>query len=310
MKGIIKADARIKAKASAPIKAIILGTSGVGKTTQARTLNPKSTLFIDLEAGDLALGDWAGDTLNVRTLAHELGAHPWEMCRALAVLIGGPDPADSAGPYSQGVYDQLVSVIGDPSKDLAHIETVFIDSITVASRWAFAWAQTQPEAFSQKTGEPDTRGAYGLLGREMVRWMTHLQHAPKSVILVGILNRFEDDLKRVTWEPQIEGSKAGRELAGIFDQVLALDYLYDERGKAVVGPDGEKVRAFYTKTNNAFGFPAKDRSGVLDPIEEPNLARLLAKARGGKRKDTVIKTDLPPSPAKEGNPPAPADSPA
>ncbi|MEI7774513.1 MAG: hypothetical protein WCK17_07025, partial [Verrucomicrobiota bacterium] len=34
----------------------------------------------------------------------------------------------------------------------------------------------QPDAFSEKTGKPDIRGAYGLHGREMIAWLVHLQH--------------------------------------------------------------------------------------------------------------------------------------
>ena len=40
-----------------------------------------------------------------------------------------------------------------------------------------AWAKTRPEAFSDKTGKPDTRGAYGLLAREVIALLKHLQHA-------------------------------------------------------------------------------------------------------------------------------------
>ena len=31
-----------------------------------------------------------------------------------------------------------------------------------------AWAKTRPEALSERTGKPDTRGAYGLLAREVI----------------------------------------------------------------------------------------------------------------------------------------------
>ena len=37
------------------------------------------------------------------------------------------------------------------------------------------------------------RGAYGLLGQEMIGWLTHLQHTPdKNVWLVGLLDRMSD----------------------------------------------------------------------------------------------------------------------
>ena len=62
------------------IKGVITGISGVGKTSQLLTLNSERTLFMDLEAGDLAIEGWQGDTLRPRT---------WQECRDFAVFIGG-----------------------------------------------------------------------------------------------------------------------------------------------------------------------------------------------------------------------------
>jgi hypothetical protein len=47
---------------------------------------------------------------------------------------------------------------------LDRYETIFIDSITVAGRLCLQWCRGQPEAFSERTGKPDLRGAYGLHG--------------------------------------------------------------------------------------------------------------------------------------------------
>lgn len=296
MNGIIKADER--RKKTRHINITLLGPFGVGKTTQATTLPADTTLFVDLEAGDLALGNWKAESFDAREFATQIGAHPWEICRALALYIGGPDPAESdpAKPYSQATYEKVCELFGDPSY-LDRFEFIFVDSITVASRWAFSWAQTQPGAFSEKTGAPDTRGAYRILGEEMVTWITHMQHAPKSVILSGILERHEDDLKRVTYAPQIEGSKTGREMPGIFDVILAMDYLTDERGKAII-LDGKKVRAFFPTADNPQGYPSKDRSGTLEMTEPPNLGDLIAKIRAANRIDQTI-TTLPENPTTE-----------
>jgi hypothetical protein len=273
---IIKADERMK-RTNDCVKAVIFGPAGVGKTYQARTLDPKSTLFVDLEAGTLALGkDWKGDVLDIRSTANDMGAHPWELARAIALWLGGPDPADQ-GAYSRASYEDVCKAFGDPAGH-AQYTTLFVDSITVASRMCFQWCQLQPEAFSDKTGKPDTRGAYGLLGREMIRWVTQLQHTPKNVILVGILEQQEDELKRKHWEPQIEGAKTGRELPGIFDLVMTLQNFEAE--------DKTQYRAFVTQQQNPWGYPAKDRSGTLELQEPANLGKVLEKIRAGKRIDT------------------------
>lgn len=278
---IIKADERLKLVPKVNIA--LFGPSGVGKTTLARTLDPQTTLFVDLEAGTLAIQDWPGDVLDVRAAAQAFNKQPWEIARALALYIGGHDPSDLNGPYSRPVYEAVCEAFKDIP--LAKYKTIFVDSITVASRDCLKWAEKQPEAMSEKTGKPDTRGAYGLLGREMMRWLTHLQHSNKSIVVVGILNREEDDLKRVTWVPQIEGAKTARELPGIFDQVITLQNFKTE--------DGQMYRGLCCQQQNQWGYPAKDRSGRLELLEAPDLGILMKKIREGKRLDTTLVTTLP-----------------
>jgi ABC-type Fe3+/spermidine/putrescine transport system ATPase subunit len=55
---IITADERLSEKSGA--KVLIVGPSGVGKTSLLRTMPPAmlaSTLFVDIEAGDIAVAD-------------------------------------------------------------------------------------------------------------------------------------------------------------------------------------------------------------------------------------------------------------
>ena len=41
--------------------------------------------------------------------------------------------------------------------------------------------------------------------------------------------------------------------------------------------DGKPVRAFVCTSPNPWQFPAKDRSGKLERVEEPNLGKLIQK---------------------------------
>ena len=256
---IITADQRLAEMRG--VKAAIFGASGAGKTTLLRTLKASTTLFFDLEAGDLAVEGLAIDTIRPRT---------WTECRDFAVFIGGANPAlRDDQPYSRAHYDAVCEKFGDPAA-LDKYDTVFVDSITVAGRLCFQWCKGQPEAHSDKTGKPDVRGAYGLHGREMIGWLTHLQHTrAKNVIFVGILDEKLDDFNRKVFVPQIEGSKTGLELPGIVDEVLTLTSLPDEQG--------ELRRVFVCQTQNPWGYPAKDRSGRLEMLEPPNLGRLIDK---------------------------------
>jgi hypothetical protein len=262
---IISADQRLAAPRS--IKGCIFGKSGIGKTSLLWTLDPATTLFMDLEAGDLAIEGWAGDTIRPKT---------WDECRDFAVFIGGPNPAlRDDQPYGQAHHAAVIARLGDPGQ-LDRYRTVFIDSITVAGRLCFQWAKGQPEAFSDKTGKPDIRGAYGLHGREMIAWLTHLQHTrSKNIWFVGILDEKLDDFNRKQFVPQIDGAKTGLELPGIVDEVISMVELKDD--------EGEPYRAFVCQTLNPFGFPAKDRSGRLDMIEQPDLGRLMDKIRNAAR---------------------------
>jgi len=259
---IITADERFAEKSGA--KLTLLGKSGIGKTSQLRTLPEASTLFVDLEAGDLAVKAWRGDCVRPAT---------WPEFRDLVVFLAGPNPAlPPDAPFSDAHYRHVCEGYGDPAR-LAKYDTYFVDSITVLSRLCLTWAKAQPQAFSDRTGKPDTRGAYGLLGTEMIAALTHLQHArDKNVIFVAILDERLDDFNRRVFVPQIEGSKTALELPGIVDEVVTLAELKTD--------EGELYRAFVCQTLNPWGYPAKDRSGRLDLVEEPNLLKLIRKCAG------------------------------
>ena len=140
------------------------------------------------------------------------------------------------------------------------------------------YARQQPEAVSERSGKPDVRGAYGLLGREVIQALKHLQHAPgKNVIFVGVLKKVTDEFNTVTWQPQMEGSKAGRELPGIVDQVLSMHLFSKSAEGAWILNEKAAERRLVCQAGNPYGLPAKDRSGRLDTTEPPDLGRLLAK---------------------------------
>jgi hypothetical protein len=167
--------------------------------------------------------------------------------------------------YSQAHYE----AVGGPLENLERYETVFIDSITAVSRLSFRWAEQQPEALTAR-GAKDVRGAYGLHAREMLTWLHQLQHARgKHIILVGILERVTDDFNRHEFQLQMEGQKVPREIGGIVDEIITMQW--------VDFGDSKPTRAFVCTSPNKWGYPAKDRSGRLDQLEQPDLGRLLAK---------------------------------
>ena len=153
--------------------------------------------------------DWPGASIPIRSFVD---------FRDLAVLIGGPDPAaDPNAWYSAQHHQHARGVYAGTGIEefLRSKSIIFVDSITDLTRQVMVYARQQPEAFSERTGKPDVRGAYGLLGREVIQALKHLQHAAgKTVIFVGVLEKVTDEFNVSTWQPQMEGSKAGRELPG------------------------------------------------------------------------------------------------
>jgi hypothetical protein len=257
---IISADERLRERRGA--KVLIVGPTGVGKTSLLRTLSSQmlaSTLFVDGEAGDLAVLDVPVPTLRI---------NDWPTARDLACRIGGPNPSfPPTSCYSKAHYD----AIGGELPGLDGIDILFVDSLTAISRLSFRWAEQQPEAFSERSGRKDVRGAYGLHGREMLLWLQQLQHArEKHVVFVGVLERIVDEFNRGEWQLQSEGSKTARELPAIVDQIVTYQFLDFNDGKPA-------TRAFVCTNPNPWQFPAKDRSGKLEQIEPPDLGKLLAK---------------------------------
>src|SRR3546814_6674934 len=68
----------------------IFGPPGVGKTTLLKSLPTEETVCLDLEAGMKSVQDWQGASIPVRSFTD---------FRDLAVLIGGPDPAQHPPPW-------------------------------------------------------------------------------------------------------------------------------------------------------------------------------------------------------------------
>jgi hypothetical protein len=92
------------------VKLLLVGPTGVGKTSQLRTLDPARTLFVDIEAGDLSVQDVPVPSIRIAD---------WPSIRDLACYLGGPNPSfpkDSA--YSPAHFD----AIGGAFKALDELE--------------------------------------------------------------------------------------------------------------------------------------------------------------------------------------------
>lgn len=272
-----------RAQGLAYMKMVVLGPSGVGKTTLAESL--ENVLVLDCESGMLALEDTDVDSINVSKKASELNLHPWQLLQYLVCLLVGPSPnvIEAGAPFSREHHASAVKLLGQREEVFGNYDTIFVDSLTEISRFAFSYAKSLPSSKNQQ-GKLDTRGAYGTLGQEMVGadgLLNRLKHTKgKNIVVVAILDEVKDE-GIISYKVQVEGSKTAQELTGIFDIVATMADLPMPSGKGT-------YKALICRGGNQWGFPAKDRAGQLDTIEPPDLGLILEKIRS-KRPRMVIR---------------------
>jgi hypothetical protein len=253
-------------------KILVTGIPGIGKTSLLATASPvtlSQSLFVDSEAGDLSVAGLSIASYRPRA---------WPETRDIAAAVGGANPARPPNAaYSQAHYD---AVAANPDlAELTRFSTVFVDSLTEISRICRAWAELQPESFTDR-GKKDLRGTYGLVAREMIGWLQQMQHArAKTIIFVSVLEKIIDDFGASRWEIQLEGQRTGRELPAIVDEVITMH--------AIDFGDNKPVRTFVCTSPNPWGLPAKDRSGKLNQLEEPHLGKLIEKLTPPKSTETA-----------------------
>jgi hypothetical protein len=253
---IISPEERLAERRGAHI--LVVGPYGVGKSSLLRGLNSSTAVFVDVEHGSLAVDDVPVPHIRPET---------WPEIRDVIVRVAGPNRSFQPNePYSQAHFDR----VGGFLPDIERYTTVFLDTVTAASRLSFRWASAQPEAFTER-GKPDLRTAYGLHAREMLLALHHLQSARGlNVVLVGALETVTDDYGRTVHQLQAEGQRVPREIAGIVDIVATMHWLDFGDGTPV-------QRGFVCTSPNPWGYPAKDRSGHLEQLEPPHLGALINK---------------------------------
>ena len=237
---------------------VLTGPSGIGKTHALRTLDPATTLIVDVDRGALPLIDFPVD------IVRPAG---WEEIADLFCLIGGANPGlPPSSAYSPAHFAKVSGLL-----DVGKYDAFVVDSITQVGRESFRYAETHPES-PPRGGGRDSRQTYGQHARQMIAGLQHMQRgAPnKVIIMTAVLERLVDDLGRVEWRVQVEGDKTSRELPGIVDHVVVLDRIAFAGGK-------KPTRAFVTSSPNDWGYPAKSRSNRLDVIEKPDLGVLIKK---------------------------------
>ena len=240
------------------VKLLMLGKSGIGKTTRLKDLDPATTLFLDIEAGDLAVADWPGDTIRPAS---------WPESRDFFVFLAGPDkslPPESA--FSQAHYDHVIEKFGDPAQ---------LDRCRPSSRFDHPAVPPVLRVVQDAAGAVMTAPASLACARPMACSARNDQRidplAARTRQERGV--RGDPNERPMTTTARCSSRRSRRktslELPGIVDEVVTL---------AEIGPRRQH-RAFVTHTVNPYGFPAKDRSGRLTRWSR-HLGALIAKCAG------------------------------
>ncbi len=162
----------------------------------------------------------------------------------------------------QDIYDALE--FAQESEEAMQYETISLDSITEVA---------QVMLFQLKVKYKDPRHSYPMLADEMGKLMRGFRDLKGKNVLVSAKSaRMEDsDTGTVTYKPKMPGKELLFDIPYIFDQVLFMTSMPDE--------DGIEYRVL--KTAKGYGFDAKDRSRTLQPIEEPDMGKIIAKVKAG-----------------------------
>jgi hypothetical protein len=139
-------------------------------------------------------------------------------------------------------------------------DTVCLDSATEIAEKVLANAKEQTK---------DPRQAYGELIEKMTNVFKLFRDLPgKNVVFVAKQGKLSDAAASLQGIA-MPGSKLAEQVPYLFDEVLHLD----------IGKTEDGVSYRFLQTALDVQYDAKDRSGALDPIEEPNLTNIINKIK-------------------------------
>ena len=226
------------------VKLLVYSDAGAGKTVLCATA-PKPCI-ISAESGLLSLSK-----------------------RNLERLYGVNNPNISydipVWPVStlQDVIDAYIFFSTNPAARA--ISTICLDSISEIAEKVLEVA---------KRGVKDPRQAYGELIDKMLGLVKGFRDLPGyNVYMSAKMEPFKDENGIVKYIPSLPGSKLGPQLPYLFDEVFRLGI--------ATPPGGQKYR--FLQTDGDAQYTAKDRSGVLDPVERPDLTFIFNKILGGQQ---------------------------
>ena len=157
--------------------------------------------------------------------------------------------------FTLTTFEQAIEAYDRLKKEHVKYDWIAIDSISEIA-----------DAFLRHAlkSEKDPRKAYGNLSQAVGGLFRDLRDLPTSIYMAAKEERIKDDATgRVTYEPSFPGGQLARDVPHLYDELFRLGVTTDGKRVLICHPDGQcKV---------------KDRSGVLDQFEEPDLGIIARK---------------------------------
>lgn len=221
------------------LKLLIYGRAGVGKTTLASTL-PGKTLIVSAESGLLSISKFDIPVFDITI-----------------------DDDGFSIPISKR-FEKLREVLRylETDEAIKTYDNIFIDSLTEISQNLIEKLQIEiPDS-------KDTIKMWGEYAKTMKAFVKAFRDLPYYNVIFSALEKEEqDEFKRKFIRINVQGS-IGSDLPAFFDEVFYYTSIENKE-------DATEGRILITQSSSRI--VAKDRSGTLNPYEEPNLSLIFKK---------------------------------
>lgn len=204
-----------------------------------------------------------GKTTLIRTLHEHAVTGPCIMlsCESGALSLGGvriPAINIHSIPEMKEAYNFVAY-----SEHARPFRSIALDSISEIAEVCLG---------EEKGKTRDGRKAYGEMADEMAILIRQFRDLPgRHVYFSAKQSWLKDEVTGISrYGPSMPGQRLNGEMPYFFDEVFSL-----EIGRTA---DGREFRYLRTKTDPQYD--VKDRSGKLDPWEEPHLGKVIAKILG------------------------------
>lgn len=233
---------------------LVYGLDGLGKTSLIKSLEckPEEILLVAADPGQLALAPISDEVRKKKGLPDWLGKD----------MRGVKYIAPKTGEEFAAIREWI--------KREAHkqFKWVFIDGLDEVGNDALRLFKDKEKA---KGSKANLMKAYGDMADAMELWIGEILDSNVSSVFITHVD--ESDEKDVMYGPAFPGKKMTAALGAMFDEVLCLRWAKET-------PTSPTKRWLQCTPDFDPRFKIKDRSGMLNELEEPNLQTVLNKVFG------------------------------